>query len=347
LRLRLFFCLVLAASGCTDDPPIDPGVCVPGDCTSLGFDCGPHRDGTGACIICGKCTAPNTCGGGGRANVCGCTPPVCGADQCGSLMDTCSGTPVACPVTCAGADTCGGAGEANRCGHRAGHGEACGPTAICGDGDACCGGRCVSSGPGGACPRPGPDMTVTEQVLRDSVFVTSHTVLPTDCAIADACLSGPGTFRLLRFSTQTENVGTADLVIGDPRTMPDDFEFSGCHGHNHYNDYAEYRLVDAAGRQVGRGFKAGFCIEDTVRTSSAPGVPAQKRYFCDPEMGGIQGIQAGWADLYLSTLDCQWIDVTRVPPGQYTLEVEVNPPPRRFHEASYENNVARVPVMIP
>ena len=38
-----------------------------------------------------------------------------------------------------------------------------------------------------------------------------------------------------------------------------------------------------------------------------------------------QGIQAGWADVYGAHLDCQWIDVTDVPAGIYTLEIEVNP----------------------
>jgi hypothetical protein len=140
-------------------------------------------------------------------------------------------------------------------------------------------------------------------------------------------------------------VGTADLIIGDPRTVPDQFMFAQCHGHQHYIGYTEYRLVDRGGRRVSRGFKAGFCIEDTARTSSA--APMNRRYNCDPEVSGVQGIQAGWSDVYLASIDCQWVDITNIPAGDYFLEVEVNPAPRRFHEASYENNVARVPVTIP
>src|SRR5947209_9774996 len=41
-----------------------------------------------------SCTAPQSCGGGGTANVCGCTPTTCAAQgkSCGSIPDGCSGT---------------------------------------------------------------------------------------------------------------------------------------------------------------------------------------------------------------------------------------------------------------
>ena len=38
--------------------------------------------------------------------------------------------------------------------------------------------------------------------------------------------------------------------------------------------------------------------------------PANARYNC-----GRQGIQRGWADSYYNGLECQYIDVTDVPPG--------------------------------
>lgn len=344
-RASVLAALALALAACSDDPPPDPTVCVPGDCSATGQTCGTRTDATGQCIICGKCTAPLTCGGGGQAGQCGCAKPVCGAEQCGQLQDRCGGPAVTCTYVCAADETCGGAGTDNSCGRQAALGEACGPRAVCGQGAACCGGTCVREGPDGECPRPGPDMTVEPSVVAPSFVIETKIVTPSDCAIADRCLPGPGTFRLLRFTTQTNNIGTADLLIGDPRTLPGDFFFAQCHGHNHYDGYTVYRLLDGAGREVTGGFKAGFCIEDTARLS--PQAPANPKYFCDPEKGGIQGIQAGWADIYLAHLDCQWVNITSVPPGDYQLEIEVNPAPRRFHEASYDNNVVRVPVTIP
>jgi len=197
------------------------------------------------------------------------------------------------------------------------------------------------------CPVPGPDLTVDAAALVGFYFETK-TVTPTECSIADRCLPGPGTYDLLRFATHTINVGTADLVIGSPTTSPNDFAFAMCHAHFHYTGYVEYRLLDMQGQAVTTGFKAGFCIEDTIRTMD-PGAPVLARFFCDPMMGtlqGVQGIQKGWSDLYQASLDCQWVDVTRVPAGDYTLEIEVNPPPRRFVEASYDNNIARIAVTV-
>src|ERR1700722_16750147 len=40
--------------------------------------------------------------------------------------------------------------------------------------------------------------------------------------------------------------------------------------------------------------------------------------------GSMCAVQAGWADIYQADLDCQWIDVTNIALGSYTLELEVN-----------------------
>jgi hypothetical protein len=46
-------------------------VCVPKTCAELGFNCGPTGDGCGNELQCGTCTPPQSCGGGGKASVCG------------------------------------------------------------------------------------------------------------------------------------------------------------------------------------------------------------------------------------------------------------------------------------
>ena len=45
--------------------------CSPKTCLQLGATCGTVGDGCGGVLHCGTCTAPNSCGGGGVANVCG------------------------------------------------------------------------------------------------------------------------------------------------------------------------------------------------------------------------------------------------------------------------------------
>ena len=47
------------------------GPCTPTTCAALGKNCGNPADGCGGTLSCGSCTSPQTCGGGGVANLCG------------------------------------------------------------------------------------------------------------------------------------------------------------------------------------------------------------------------------------------------------------------------------------
>ncbi len=109
------------SGACVDGAP--PGskpfgiCCTPTTCAAHNAECGTIPNGTcPQSLDCGSCTRPNTCGGGGTANVCGCTPTTCAAQgkNCGTISDGCTGT-LDCG-TCTGSDTCGGGGTANVCG---------------------------------------------------------------------------------------------------------------------------------------------------------------------------------------------------------------------------------------
>ena len=106
-------------------------------CGCGGRNCGD--DGCGS--SCGTCTAPQTCGGGGTAGVCGasCTPD-CAGKNCGS--DGCGGS---CG-TCTAPQACGGGGSPGVCG-------ACTPSCsgkACGASDGCSG-TCVGTCASGQC----------------------------------------------------------------------------------------------------------------------------------------------------------------------------------------------------
>jgi lysyl oxidase len=155
----------------------------------------------------------------------------------------------------------------------------------------------------------------------------------------EMCVGGPGIRKLLRFDVQVHNIGTEDLVIGNPADHLDLFVFSACHHHYHFKQAALYELLDETGTQVRRGRKQGFCMEDTApSTKPAPSPP---KYNCQ-----YQGIQVGWSDLYPFFLDCQWIDITDVEPGNYQLHVVWNPA-HLLPETTLDNDSATVPIVIP
>ncbi|PYK65642.1 MAG: hypothetical protein DME21_00610 [Verrucomicrobia bacterium] len=166
--------------------------------------------------------------------------------------------------------------------------------------------------------------------------IETVTFSSTSCAVIEGMVQ-PGTRKLLRFSTETRNQGTADIFLGNPATNPQ-FVWAPCHGHYHFNNYANYQLLDSNGQSVATGLKIGFCLLDSIRWDA--NAPSSARYNC-----GNQGIQQGWGDVYYSTLDGQWIDITGVPDGNYTLEMEVNPQ-HILPESNYANNITRTPITI-
>jgi hypothetical protein len=188
---------------------------------------------------------------------------------------------------------------------------------------------------------PLPDLMLIEQRTADDLYFEERTFDPNSCAIVEGCVGGPGVRRLLRFGVSTANVGNVDFLMGDPRENQDLFQFSPCHGHFHFNGYADYALVDAAGRVAAPGHKQAFCLLDSGRYLDDPDVRQFPRYQCD-----FQGISRGWYDSYGSGLDCQWIDVTDVPPGEYDLQVRVNPD-RNVRELDYTNNDLSLRVTVP
>ncbi|MEM8908211.1 MAG: lysyl oxidase family protein, partial [Bacteroidota bacterium] len=163
------------------------------------------------------------------------------------------------------------------------------------------------------CP-DGPDLVLRQDVLVNSLYLTTIETSEGDCFIEENCLQGFGTRDIIRFSTHIENNGELDYFIGDPSNNPDQFSFGNCHGHAHYDGYAEYLLFDENGNQLPIGVKNGFCVLDLEC-----GNGGTAKYGCS-----FMGISAGCGDIYDSGLDCQWVDVTDVPDGHYTLVTRVN-----------------------
>jgi hypothetical protein len=223
-------------------------------------------------------------------------------------------------------------------------------------------------------PRGCPDLVVDAAKLGQW-HVDAIDFSPTDCAVVEGCVPAAGKRLVLRFTSNTPNIGLGDLIIGDP-TAPENqgfFRLSECHRHLHFQEYADYRLWTPAGYQQWQalraqrpgalardllgahpeiaaqrvaGRKQGFCVIDLLPANIPgpyglrPGVP--KYTSCSSN----QGLSTGYADEYTFGLDCQWIDVTNVAPGRYILEDEVNAE-HLFAESSYRNNASAIEISVP
>jgi hypothetical protein len=202
--------------------------------------------------------------------------------------------------------------------------------------DVCGLGSCA---PNGQCP----DLVIDPYDLRSSIVFETRTFASDNCAFVEGCIEQPGTRKLLRFDVATVNVGTADLVVGNPQNGSC-FYFSPCHGHYHFKEFSKYVLYKLDGLTVAAiGHKQAFCLEDVeaapIYSPPAP-VPA------NPFTCTNQGIHVGYEDVYPAVVDCQWIDITDVPSGNYILSVSVNIA-QYLPESNYDNNEERVTVTVP
>ncbi len=179
-----------------------------------------------------------------------------------------------------------------------------------------------------------PDLTIGADRIRP--FLGFQNFSAGSCEVLEGCAIA-GNRRYLRFDTETRNIGPGDLYLGSPIGNPL-FHFQPCHGHFHFQGFAEYRLRNTAGVLAATSYKAGFCLTDGIRV--LPEASAAPQYDCNN-----QGIQSGWADIYGAATTCQWIDITGLPAGLYTLEMEIDPD-RLLAETDESNNITRMTVAL-
>jgi hypothetical protein len=205
-------------------------------------------------------------------------------------------------------------------------------TVCCPDGTPCVDGVCRL-----------PDLRTNEDAIVKSMVIGKQMFGENSCEIAEACITGPGKRRLLKFEGRIENVGTGPLNPGPEEDNPL-YEFSECHGHHHFLDFTDYRLLTLDGATASQGHKQSFCLVsmDPVEDYEGPSPGVHP----EPGETGCSYLEAGWADIYGVGTPCQWVDITDVEPGDYLLQVAVNPL-GKVAETSVANNVVQVPVTIP
>jgi hypothetical protein len=175
--------------------------------------------------------------------------------------------------------------------------------------------------------------------------------------------------ELLRFSTEVANAGTGPLEIwggtasgdsqqvfqriyqeggGSRDILAGEFVYHPGHGHIHFEAFATYdlKLINASGEIIASGGKTSFCLINIRQplpdvSANADVVHGRGGTSC----GNIQGISAGYSDVYSASLDDQWIDITNVADGTYWLEITADPD-NNILESNESNNVSRIQVAI-
>lgn len=159
--------------------------------------------------------------------------------------------------------------------------------------------------------------------------------------------------RLLRFTSILVNVGAGPMEIlarrpsssspwtvrqvidddagGERRVATDaTLRFAG-DGHNHWHveQMMVYHLWSSRATRHDR--KVGFCFFDTTLWSPSlprsPGSPFYRESWCGGRtaLTSRTGISVGWADTYRWNLPYQWIDITGLPGGTYTVRAMPDP----------------------
>jgi hypothetical protein len=230
-----------------------------------------------------------------------------------------------------------------------------------------------------------PDLVVDTRAMASSWVVREEDFVDGQCSVEEGNIP-TGTHRSLRFSVLVNNIGDADLYVGDPLAHMDPngdgdfadqdglFEFASCHAHFHFRNYATYEILrinadGSLGAPV-QARKRGFCMLDTTPYAQS-GTPPKARYYTNCgnlTIHGNQGISTGFGDMYFKSLPGQLFLLTDpnepVPPGKYVIRVTANPPfaqragevcPAKdaqgmchmFKEQRYDNNVGEVVIEIP
>jgi len=173
--------------------------------------------------------------------------------------------------------------------------------------------------------------------------------------------------NLLRFTTALANKGAGNLELRGGATnssagtqqvwqriynddgsyndvLAGQFVYHPGHGHIHFDGYAAYHLRQklvggGVGDIVATGGKVSFCLIDIAKYNTSAGNSTY--HSC----GQIQGVTAGWSDVYNRSLPDQWINITGVPAGEYWLQVVIDPD-NQLVESDETNNTTNIPVVI-
>lgn len=122
------------------------------------------------------------------------------------------------------------------------------------------------------------------------------------------------------------------------------------HDHWHIQGVMLYQMWSPSGA-VRRGTKVGFCFLDSYRYNlSLPGAPQSQVYperLCGDrgDLTNRMGLSVGWGDDYPANFAYQWIDISTLAPGDYTVQARADEQ-NWYVESNETNNCAYARVRI-
>jgi hypothetical protein len=192
-------------------------------------------------------------------------------------------------------------------------------------------GSVVDAGPGtpadaGPCGDAGcdaVDLVVAFPAAAQAVSFRTATFTEDSCELFEGCAGGVGARSLLELSFTLANVGDGALELGQPFANPL-FHASLCQQAYVIDGFFAVELRDAGGAVVADGRMSTSCIagESGGYTCRAQGLA--------PEEGSAQPLGG-----------CDYLDVTGIAAGAYTLVVTANPD-RVLPESDFDNNSAEL-----
>ena len=136
-------------------------------------------------------------------------------------------------------------------------------------------------------------------------------------------------------------------IIGRVRAGTMGFDSKKGHNHWHFEQFAQYKLLNSGKQLAVSSHKVGFCIAPTDPVDLLqPGAVWQPSYL---GLGGQCGsttalwvqefMPVGWGDTYFQQIAGQSFDITKVPNGTYYIEIAANPL-KVLHESDTSNDVS-------
>jgi hypothetical protein len=168
--------------------------------------------------------------------------------------------------------------------------------------------------------------------------------------------------RLYNWTPGTNGTGGSFSPIRD--RVAGEFIYHAAHSHLHFEGYARYELLTSVNGQPGvpatrsdgtvvQGDKVGFClinINSSFTMSGGGSSTAIPSYSASGQpstgCGQLQGVWVGHADVYSSSLEGQWIDITGVAPGTYHIAITIDAD-NVLTESNDANNTVYRQVTIP